>query len=674
MLNIACVKWGDKFSPDYVNILYDMCRRNLPEGYKGRFVCFTDNPDGLDEGVDVEELPSGLIGYWNKLALFQEHAFEKGDRVLYLDLDTIVIGKLDDIVKYEGDFAILRDEYRGSGTFQSSIMAWEAGKYTFLWDRWVEGGRPEIIATDQAWLEQTVPQATILQDVFPDCFKSYKLHCKGFPPRGTKIVYFHGVPTPEDCNDFWVKDIWRVGGGQGFDLETVCNTEIENLATNIKSSSRRDIPWLTKQEAHDGKAVIVGGAPSLADSLGEIKARQNNGQVVFALNGVHDYLIENGIIPDVAVIVDARPENAKFISKADSSIQYYFASQCAKEVFEAAPPESTTLFHCLNPGIETLLPDNDKPILLIGGGSTVALKAIALAHVMGYRTFHCYGMDSCYDADKHHAYEQELNDGERVLNVVAAGRKFMAAGWMVQQANEFQELVANLVNEDCVFTVRGDGLIPHLIHVMAAGAAQVTMIDGEMWPTDDIEARHAIIGELDKIRHVVSYCLKTDVVVQAGGNCGLFPRELSKHFKMVYTFEPHPINFRCLQHNVKLQNVVQFQYALGQEAGTCDMSGHATNCGAYKTVPGDTIPVMRIDDLALEACDLIFLDIEGYEPFALMGGEHTIKRFKPTIVIELKGLGAGYGYPDEKIVEYLVGLGYKQAAALGQDVIFIQEN
>ena len=43
MLNILCLKAGKAYGPEYVNILFDMVRRNLAEGYPGRFcrcTCF----------------------------------------------------------------------------------------------------------------------------------------------------------------------------------------------------------------------------------------------------------------------------------------------------------------------------------------------------------------------------------------------------------------------------------------------------------------------------------------------------------------------------------------------------------------------------------------------------------------------------------------------------------
>lgn len=67
----------------------------------------------------------------------------------------------------------------------------------------------------------------------------------------------------------------------------------------------------------------------------------------------------------------------------------------------------------------------------------------------------------------------------------------------------------------------------------------------------------------------------------------------------------------------------------------------------------------RIDDLGLEECDLIHLDIEGYEEKALEGAIETIKKFKPTIVTE-----------HSRGEKMLVDLGYELKKKLRMDTLF----
>jgi len=49
ILNVVCLKWGTKYSADYVNRLYHMVSRNMTRPF--RFHCLTEDPGGLDAGV-----------------------------------------------------------------------------------------------------------------------------------------------------------------------------------------------------------------------------------------------------------------------------------------------------------------------------------------------------------------------------------------------------------------------------------------------------------------------------------------------------------------------------------------------------------------------------------------------------------------------------------------------
>jgi hypothetical protein len=108
MLRIICLNAENYLGmgKQYVEILHDMVMRNLAGGHEGKFVCFTDDPEPYAVGIEKRELPClGLNGWWNKLSLFRDDLFPEGDRILYFDLDTLITGRLDEIVKYDGEFA-----------------------------------------------------------------------------------------------------------------------------------------------------------------------------------------------------------------------------------------------------------------------------------------------------------------------------------------------------------------------------------------------------------------------------------------------------------------------------------------------------------------------------------------------------------------------------------------
>lgn len=460
MLHICCVRAGEAFSPAYVSILYDMVRRNLGEGFEGEFVCFTDQPDELEPGIVKRPLPAALPGWWSKIALHKRGVFPDGDRVLFLDLDTLITGRLDEIASYDGSFAILRDFYRPDG-LQSAVMAWEAGTTSHIWDSYEAAGCPQDDERgDQAWIERSeLTTAVRLQDRFPGLFVSYK-QIKG-PPDRASVVCFHGLPRPHEVTDGWVPQVWKLGGMTRADLDTVCNTERERLLANVRASCARDLEWLDTAPEHDGHVVIVGGGPSLKDTVQSIRWRAEAGQKVWALNGAGQYLISQGIIPDAIVMADARPENTWLLPQSTEGVEFLLASQCAPQVFDALARAKVTLWHVNAPGTEDFLSsEKGKPVHLIGGGSTVGLNAMVIAFARGIRKIHLYGFDSSYRESEHHAYAQAGNDGDRVIDALYGDAKFKTTAWMAQQVNEFQDLVPALASDGCIISVGGDGLLP----------------------------------------------------------------------------------------------------------------------------------------------------------------------------------------------------------------------
>jgi len=468
-LHICCIRAGTAFAPVYVDILFDSVRRNLAGGFEGEFVCFTDQPDTLADGVVVRPLPADLPGWWSKLALFRADLFPAGDRVLFLDLDTVITGRLDELAAYDGSFAILRDFYRPNG-LQSAVMAWRAGDASEIWASYVEAGCPiDDDGGDQAWIEHVHPGAVRLQDVFPDLFVSFKL-TKG-PPEKASVVVFHGLPRPHDVMTGWVPDVWKVGGMTRAELDTVCNTAKEAILANVRSAIKRDLPWVDVAAPHDGHVSIVGGGPSVKRLVEELRWRQSIGQQVMALNGAGRFLSQAGIRADACVLVDARPENAAFLAGHDGLV--LIASQCAPETFDKGYEGGLPMevWHANTDGMAELLKDEQRPVHLVGGGSTVGLNAMVLAWMRGYRNIHLYGYDSSLAEGQHHAYPQAQNDGDRVIDALFSGRRFKTTAWMVQQVNEFQQLAAGMMNDGCTITVHGDGLLPAVAADLAALAA-----------------------------------------------------------------------------------------------------------------------------------------------------------------------------------------------------------
>jgi uncharacterized Rossmann fold enzyme len=434
---------------EYVNILYEAVELNLSVPHK--FVCFTDNPDG----IECETRPIQGNGWFAKLFLFKE--FTEG-RVIFLDLDTVITGNIDHLAEYTGDFALLRDFYKPDG-YGSGVMLWRGGYGHQITDSFIADGQPEIEGGDQVYIESMV-RADYVQDLFPEKIISYKAHATlGIPPK-TSIVCFHGLPRPHQV-DGWVKLFWKKDPYATTDFEVICNTELTKVKENIRYSSSLDLPWLEIKPATDRKIVLCGGAPSLKDSLGEIRDLQQEGALIVGLNGSAEFLVENDIPPDWLVMIDSRVSNAPFVSGYPAQ-EYFIASQCAPIIFSWLKDEPTTLFHIDIPHVGEYIP-GDRPIQAIGGGSTVGLIAMSLAYTQGFRDIHLYGYDSSIREDEGHAYPQE--DESDVVEAEVEGRKFKSTPWMITQVNQWQQLSNQLRQLGCNITVHGDGLLPYLAWV-----------------------------------------------------------------------------------------------------------------------------------------------------------------------------------------------------------------
>lgn len=158
--------------------------------------------------------------------------------------------------------------------------------------------------------------------------------------------------------------------------------------------------------------------------------------------------------------------------------------------------------------------------------------------------------------------------------------------------------------------------------------------EGWLWPKDDVNCWSYMKAHPDLPKLLSSHVESKQVCVQAGGNMGYYVKQYASIFDNVYTFEPEPINFFCLNHNVQDPGVFKYQACIGNVRNLVDLTIKSKNRGKNYVNGVGQIPTLLIDDLNLPVCNFIHLDIEGYEYFALLGAIETIKRCRPVIAIE----------------------------------------
>jgi FkbM family methyltransferase len=190
--------------------------------------------------------------------------------------------------------------------------------------------------------------------------------------------------------------------------------------------------------------------------------------------------------------------------------------------------------------------------------------------------------------------------------------------------------------------------------------------------------------QLEYIEKIIELSDRHGVIIDAGANVGMFSYAFSKKFKIVYAFEPVPINFNCLQENLKTtSNVLIHTVALGSEAGIVKMSGRLVNTGSFHIVPDDTfskkrnvidvveIPLVTLDSFNFDDVDVIKIDCEGFEFNVLSGAMNTLIKYKPLLAIEFTAVNKGGNIDTHnKVKNLLSSMGYKEMWQLADDAIY----
>lgn len=224
------------YSPEYVNVMASMLKRNL-NGVPHRIVCVTDDPYGIEcetfplwsdcQGLPNPSGPSRLPSCFRRLRLYdraiqRDMGISDGDRIVSLDLDTVVCGDLRSVLETEGRFVgwKLAAEFH-PWVYNGSFQMFTAGDLQDIWSKFDPTKSPQeakmagFKGSDQAWLSMNLIGKEGSNEVPYPRFASYPLHCVrlGVHAAATRLVFFHGRSKPwhreTQAASPWVSRYWR---------------------------------------------------------------------------------------------------------------------------------------------------------------------------------------------------------------------------------------------------------------------------------------------------------------------------------------------------------------------------------------------------------------------------------------------------------------------------------
>ena len=175
------------------------------------------------------------------------------------------------------------------------------------------------------------------------------------------------------------------------------------------------------------------------------------------------------------------------------------------------------------------------------------------------------------------------------------------------------------------------------------------------------------------------------VALDIGAHVGLWAMWMVWMFDFVEAFEPVPLFYDIFPFNVDMECCTLHLHALGDAPGTISITvpreqtggAHVTardpvNVKYNPSGKSDTwheIPVVTLDSLHFETVDFIKIDVEGWEPRVLRGGEAMIRTCRPNIIVECKGNDTAYGEARNAAVTLLESWGMRQLQVISGDFI-----
>lgn len=186
MLTVACVNVQnyEGRGEEYVAKLQSMVARNLSQPH--RFECIRE---------------SDKKGWWAKVDLFQPGRFT--GRVLAFDLDTVIVGPLDELASHKGTVHLIDWGWK-KNMYGNAIMCWDAGEHEEVYTRFTPDV-PARLRGDNDWMFELGGWDSLPKGLNV----SYRYHAKAAPPAGAVTVSLHGRPKCHEVTTGWLPQYWR---------------------------------------------------------------------------------------------------------------------------------------------------------------------------------------------------------------------------------------------------------------------------------------------------------------------------------------------------------------------------------------------------------------------------------------------------------------------------------
>lgn len=178
----------------------------------------------------------------------------------------------------------------------------------------------------------------------------------------------------------------------------VCHSTLENLRQALEPVKEKGIP-----------AVIVAAGPSLNKNVEELKAYRRR-VFVIACDSAINPLVDRGIIPDLAISVDAHKPQSLFSREATKKIPFALCLQTIQWFRNVH--EGKKFYFGDNILTINMMENYGKYPGVLETSGSVANNAFSLAKELGFHTIILIGQDLSYDNGKYYAKGVHANEND----------------------------------------------------------------------------------------------------------------------------------------------------------------------------------------------------------------------------------------------------------------------
>lgn len=216
-IQIVTCFWGTKFDKRYPINLFNAIKRNISLDVD--FWCLTDSVDSVKKEGGYLFVPMPFdrrIKNLNKLyAYYFANKMLYNKRVFLFDLDTLIVGNLDELFGYGGPFC-MRESFRNPSYPGGDLISFVGGWGDDWWN-YIQNHKQRVMELTRGSERKFYKRIyrggiDFWQRQYPNVYVSYKKHLKKEPQKineEIKMVSFHGNPMLHECLDIsWVKDNW----------------------------------------------------------------------------------------------------------------------------------------------------------------------------------------------------------------------------------------------------------------------------------------------------------------------------------------------------------------------------------------------------------------------------------------------------------------------------------